>query len=250
MNLITTIIIDDESLARQRLRRLLEPYNLFHIIAEASNGQEGLQLVDELQPEMIFLDIEMPVLNGFEMLSRLTHQPKVVFTTAYDQYAIKAFEENSIDYLLKPIEKDRLEKSIKKLRLNLTENQNLSSIHELIYQLKPKKEVKTLTVKIGDKILLIKLDDIYHIEAEYKYIFLRTIDGGNHLTDFTLAGLEEKLPDNFVRIHRGSIINSDKIKEIRKSFNGSLVFIMMDKANSKISSSRSYSDELREKFDI
>lgn len=82
MNLITTIIIDDESLARQRLRRLLEPYNLFHIIAEASNGQEGLQLVDELQPEMIFLDIEMPVLNGFEMLSRLTHQPKVVFTNS------------------------------------------------------------------------------------------------------------------------------------------------------------------------
>lgn len=250
MNRITTIIIDDESLARQRLKRLLEPYHLFNIIAEASNGQEGLLLVEDLKPELIFLDIEMPALNGFEMLARLTHQPKIIFTTAYDQYAIKAFEENSIDYLLKPIENERLEKSIKKINLNRPDNPNLASLQELILGLKPRKEIKTLTVKIGDKILLVKLEDIWQIEAEEKYTFLKTTDGSRHLTDFTLAALQEKLPENFVRIHRSSIINSDKIKEIRKGFNGSLIFIMTDKENSKVSSSRSYSEELRGLFGI
>ena len=250
MKLITTILIDDEFLARQRLKRLLEPYLLFDIISEASNGQEGLDLIESLKPEVIFLDIEMPLLNGFEMLSKLKYQPKVVFTTAYDQYAIKAFEENSIDYLLKPIEKHRLDISVNRLKQNQTEKQDFISFHELIKHLKPKIELKTLTVKIGDKILLIKLEDIFHIEAEDKYIFLRTVDGTSHLTDFTLATLESKLPHNFVRIHRSSIINLDCIKEIRKSFNGSLAFIMTDKADSKIGSSRSYSEELRTRFDI
>jgi two-component system LytT family response regulator len=250
MNLIKTIIIDDELLAHQRLKRLLEQFQLFEIIAEGSNGQEGLLLVENLKPELIFLDIEMPGLNGFEMLERLTQQPKVIFTTAYDQYAMKAFEENSIDYLLKPVEIERLEKTVKKLTLNRSLDQNLASLQDLIRGLKPRKELKTLTVKIGDKILLVNLNDICQIVAEDKYTFLITIDGARHLTDFTLSGLEEKLPENFVRIHRSSIINSDKIKEIRKSFNGSLYFILTDKANSKVQSSRSYSEALRERFDI
>lgn len=250
MSLITCIIIDDEELARKRLKRLLEPFTLFQVIAEAANGREGLELVDEFKPELIFLDIEMPLLNGFEMLSGLTHQPKVIFTTAYDQYALKAFEENSIDYLLKPIEKERLEKSVRKLQLNAAGSHDITTLKALFDQLKPKKEVKTLTVRIGDKILLIKLEDIVHIEAEDKYIFLRTSDGNSHLTDFTLAGLEQKLPGNFIRIHRGSIINTDKIKEIRKSFNGSLVFILQDKENTKVNSGRSYNESLRERFDI
>lgn len=250
MNQITCIIIDDEQLARKRLKRLLEPFALFDVIAEAANGREGLEIVDKLKPELIFLDIEMPLMNGFEMLSGLTHQPKVIFTTAYDQYALKAFEENSVDYLLKPIEKERLEKSVSKLQLNSKGGHDIATLMTLIGQLKPKKEVRTLTVKIGDKILLIKLEDIVHIEAEDKYIFLRTADGQSHLSDFTLAGLEEKLPGNFVRVHRGSIINTDKIKEIRKSFNGSLVFILSDKENTRVSSGRSYNESLRERFDI
>lgn len=250
MKSFTTIIIDDESLARQRLKRLIEPYKLFNIIGEATNGEEGLQLIDQLLPDLIFLDIEMPVLNGFEMLGKITHQPTVVFTTAYDQYAIKAFEQNSIDYLLKPIEKGRLEKTVRKLEASQGNTSNLQPLQQLIDQLRPKKELKTLTVKIGDKILLIKLDEICHIEAEEKYVFLRTADGSSHLTDFTLTSLEKKLPDCFVRIHRSSIINSDRIQEIRKTFNGSLVFVMDDKGRSRINSSRGYNDNLRERFDI
>jgi len=245
-----TLIIDDEQLARQRLKRLLKPFEEFEIIGEAVNGADGLQQIEQLKPELIFLDIEMPMLNGFEMLSRLQHQPKVVFTTAYDQYAIKAFEEETIDYLLKPIETERLEKTVKKLRQIMHEPNVVLPIEALMKQLMVKKDIKTLTVKIGDKILLIKLDDIIYIEAEEKYVFLHTADGKKHLTDFTITSLEEKLPERFVRIHRGTIINTDCIKEIRKGFNGALVFVMNNTVGSKLTSSRSNGEALRERFDI
>ncbi len=250
-NTYKCIIIDDEKLARERLKRLISQLNsnVFDIIAEATNGQEGLEMVNDLQPDLIFLDIEMPLLNGFEMLAKLKIQPKVIFTTAYDQYAIKAFEENSVDYLLKPIEKERLEKTVNKLESGESVQQSIP-LQQLLEQLKPKKEIKTLTVKLGDKILLIKLDDIVAIEAEDKYVFLITTDGSKHLTDFTLSNLEERLPENFCRIHRSTIIHSEKIKEIRKSFNGALVFVMNNKEHSKYTSSRSNSEALRERFDI
>lgn len=244
-----TIIIDDEQLARQRLKRLLSNYPEIDIVAEAENGLEGLMLIEEQRPQLIFLDIEMPVLNGFEMLKKLSHHPKVIFTTAYDHYAIKAFEEGSIDYLLKPIEADRLEKAVKRLKQSNFSIDQLP-IELLMQQIQAKKKIKTLTVKLGDKILLIKLSDITHIQAEEKYVFLHTNDGKKHLTDFTLAVLEEKLPEEFVRIHRSDIINTDYIKEIRKGFNGALIFILNTPSETKISSSRSNSEALRARFDI
>lgn len=245
-----TLIIDDERLARQRLVRLLKPYEQIDIIGQAVNGQDGLEKIEKLKPELIFLDIEMPVFNGFEMLSQLKHQPKVVFTTAYDQYAIKAFEEDSIDYLLKPVETDRLEKTIKKLQGTQHQPSPDLPLQALIEQLHIKKDIKTLTVKIGDKILLIKLDRITYIEAEEKYVFLHTAESKKLLTDFTISSLEAKLPEVFVCVHRGIIINSDHIKEIRKGFNGAFVFVMNDHENTCIASSRSNGERLRERFGI
>ena len=245
-----TLIIDDERLARQRLVRLLKPYEQIDIIGEAVNGQDGLEKIEKLKPELIFLDIEMPVYNGFEMLSQLKHQPKVVFTTAYDQYAIKAFEEDSIDYLLKPVETDRLEKTIKKLQRTQHQPPSNLPLQALIELLHTKKDIKTLTVKIGDKILLIKLDGIIYIEAEEKYVFLHTEECKKLLTDFTISSLEAKLPEVFVCVHRGIIINSDHIKEIRKGFNGAFVFVMNDHKNTCIASSRSNGERLRERFGI
>jgi len=244
----TTLIIDDEQLARQRLKRLLKPYDELEIIGEAVNGADGLEQIQALKPDLIFLDIEMPILNGFEMLAKLDKQPKVVFTTAYDQYAIKAFEEDSIDYLLKPVEAERLEKTIKKLQQTQTAATPLP-LEALMKQLMVKKDIKTLTVKIGDRILLIKLNDILFIDAEDKYVFLHTADGKKHLTDFTISSLEDKLPEQFTRIHRGTIINVDHIKEIRKGFNGALIFLM-NHSEIKLTSSRSNGDMLREKFGI
>jgi len=245
-----SLIIDDEQLARQRLMRLLKPYDEIDIIGEAANGQDGLEKIEMLLPDLIFLDIEMPLFNGFEMLRQLKHQPKVIFTTAYDQYAIKAFEEDSIDYLLKPVETERLEKTLKKLQKMQHQPMPNLTLDALIKQMQLKKEIKTLTVKIGDKILLIKLDSIIYIEAEEKYVFLHTADGKKHLTDFTINSLEEKLPENFTRIHRSYIINTDHIKEIRKSFNGAFVFVMNNTENTRLTSSRSNGEMLRQRFGI
>jgi two-component system LytT family response regulator len=245
-----TLIIDDERLARKRLARLLKPYEHIDIIGEAVDGQDGLEKIEHLKPELIFLDIEMPVFNGFEMLSKLKHQPKVVFITAYDQYAIKAFEEDSIDYLLKPLEINRLEKTIEKLNRTQHQPTPYLPLQTLIEQLRVKKDIQTLTVKIGDKIFLIKLDRIIYLEADEKYVILYTTDGKKHVTDYTIASLEKKLPEVFVSVRRGTIINCDHIKEIRKGFNGTFKFIMNNYENTSISSSRSNGERLRERFGI
>lgn len=243
-----TLIIDDEDLARERLKRLISVYDNLELIGEASNGAEGLEKIETLVPDLIFLDIEMPVLNGFEMLARLKTPPKVIFTTAYDQYAVKAFEEESIDYLLKPIEAERLEKSIRKLEKTDPSSGYSLPLELLLSKLNIKKDLKTLTVKIGDKILLIKLTDLCFIEAEDKYVFLHTLDSKKHLTDFTITALEDKLPEHFVRISRGTIINTEAITEIRKAFNGTLFFIMNNQV--KLSSSRGYTQQLKDLFEI
>lgn len=243
------LLIDDEPLARQRLRRLLKEHDHINIIGEAGNGAEGLKQIEELNPDLIFLDIEMPVYNGFDMLSRLNDPPKVIFTTAYDQYAVKAFEEESVDYLLKPIEAERLAKAV----LRLQQRQDAAyviPVELLMKQLNKKKEIKSLTVKIGDRIILVKLQELAFIQAEDKYVFLNTTDGKRHLTDFTLTTLQDKLPEEFVRISRSTIIHSELIREIRKSFNGTLVFMMNDSEGSKLNSSRSYGPALKERFDI
>jgi two-component system LytT family response regulator len=246
-----TILIDDEELARLRLKRLLLPFtDVIEVIGEATNGAEGLRIIEELMPDLIFLDIEMPLLNGFEMLSKLLVQPKVVFTTAYDQYAIKAFEEESVDYLLKPIEAERLEKTIQKLeRLHAAQPAALP-LEILMRQLNVKKELQTLTIKIGDRILLIRLEEIAYIEAEDKYVFLHTIRGDKHLSDFTLASLETKLPESFIRIHRSTIINTNSIHEIRRGFNGAFVFVMNTPEKSRVSSSRNYRESIRLRLDM
>lgn len=176
-----TILIDDEPLAISRLKRLLTEYeDTFEIISEANNGQDGLEKIEFHIPDLIFLDIEMPLLSGFEMLSKLDFMPLVVFVTAFDQFAIKAFEENSIDYLLKPIERERLEKKVQKLR-KLTENTQTQLSSEtllgLFEQIKPKKEIHSITVKSGDKILFVPFTEISFFHAEEKYVFLNTVDG-------------------------------------------------------------------------
>ena len=167
--MLKTILIDDEPLAIKRLRRLLTKYaDTFDIIGEAHNGQEGLDAIEALKPDIIFLDIEMPILTGFEMLARLSYMPLVVFATAFDQYAIRAFEENSIDYLLKPIEAERLEKTvdkIEKFHQKPMDNPFNANLLQVLEQLKPKKETHSISVKVGERILFIPLSNISYFEA-------------------------------------------------------------------------------------
>ncbi|TDE11727.1 LytR/AlgR family response regulator transcription factor [Dyadobacter psychrotolerans] len=253
---LKTILIDDEPLALSRLRRLLLKYpETFLIVAEAQNGGEGLIEIDRHRPDLIFLDIEMPLLNGFEMLSKLTRMPLVVFSTAYDQYAIRAFEENSVDYLLKPVENERLLKTIEKLR-NITtvsssngSNPYSDNLLKLLEEMKPKKEIFSLSVKSGDRILLIPLTDITHFEADEKYVFLNTLDGQKYLLNYTLTSLEEKLPNHYLRISRAGIVNSHHIKEIQKHFNGKFTILMRDRKASQLSSGSTYGEVIRHLLD-
>ena len=242
------ILIDDEPLAIGRLKRLLGKYKDFEVIAEAKNGQAGLEKINELRPDVIFLDIEMPEMTGFEMLARLDFMPLVVFATAYDQYAIRAFEENSIDYLLKPIEKERLEKTIEKLRKSQSSSGDSpmsESLLALIKQFKPKKAMHSISVKSGEKILFIPLVEVSFFVAEDKYVFLNTTDGKQFLTNYTIASLEEKLPESFVRVSRSSIINSLLIKELQKYFAGKYLILMRDTKASKIETGSAYGDNLK-----
>jgi len=255
---LKTILIDDEPLALSRLRRLLEKHSdIFYIVSEAKNGAEGLIEINKFEPDIIFLDIEMPLLNGFEMLSKLTKMPLVVFSTAYDQYAIRAFEENSVDYLLKPVENDRLIKTIDKIRNiihagisgNGSVNPYSENLIRLLEEMKPKKEIFSLSVKTGDRILLIPLTEITHFEAEEKYVFLNTLDGQKYLLNYTLTSLEEKLPQHYLRISRAGIVNSHHIKEIQKHFNGKFMVIMRDRRASQLASGSTYSEAIRHLLD-
>lgn len=256
---LKTILIDDEPLAINRLRRLLGKHSdTIDIIGEAANGAEGLTLIEAEQPDLIFLDIEMPLLNGFEMLSRVTAMPLVVFATAFDQYAIRAFEENSIDYLLKPIEADRLTRTIQKIRAMVERNDMqhtgsnpmTESMMKLLAQMQPKKEIYSISVKTGEKIILIPLSDIVYFEAEDKYVFLATTDGQKYLTTYTLTTLNDKLPDSFVRISRSALVNRHKIAEIHRHFDGKFLLAMNDKKGTKLTTGSTYSDAVRQLMEL
>lgn len=254
---LNTILIDDEPLAISRLRRLLNARaDTFTIIGEARNGAEGLALVEAERPDLIFLDIEMPLLNGFEMLAKLSYMPLVVFATAYDQYAIRAFEENSVDYLLKPVETDRLDRTVAKIR-GLVGNRSTASLPNvanpyadnlmrLLEQMKPKKELYSISVKTGEKIILLPLTDVAFFEAEEKYVFVGTIDGQKYLTSYTLTNLCERLPDTFVRVSRSAVINSHRIRECQKQFDGKFVLTLTDKKATRLTTGSTYADSVKQ----
>lgn len=241
------VIVDDEQLARDRLSKLLSPYtDKIEVIGEATDGEEALVLVESLQPDLVFLDVQMPVMDGFEMLKKASYKPRIIFTTAFDQYAIKAFEENSVDYLLKPIEEQRLRRTILKLETLEAESQK-TQLQHLLKKLGTE-TVKTLTVSIGDRMILIPVENITHFHAEDRYVFIHDKDGKKHLLSTSLTELENKLGDSFIRIHRAFIINRDYVLEIRKSVNGKLTFHMGGKEEVQLTSSHSYTPSVRKMF--
>lgn len=251
--LFKAIVIDDEPAARRLMKSLLFSHkDVIEIIGEASNGKEALEKIDSLLPDLIFLDIQMPDLTGFEVIEQLRHKPDIIFTTAYEQYAIKAFETFSIDYLLKPIKEERLEQSMAKLKKfgKLNQGFDVSELQQIIQQLKTPQKATALPIKTGDKINLLKFESISYLEAHDKYVFIYTIDGQKHLTDQSLMSLEEKLPAQFYRVQKSYIINKERIKEMHKHFNGRFLFTMDDKNTTKISSGRTYNEAIKAEFGL
>ncbi|MEZ5016642.1 MAG: response regulator [Flavipsychrobacter sp.] len=207
------IIIEDEMLGRQLLRSLLENYAEFNVVAECEDGFEGFKKIQELSPDLIFLDIQMPKLNGFEMLELLENPPAVIFTTAFDEYALKGFEANAIDYLLKPITRSRfddaIQKSLSKLNTNtgtnietLTENKMFEGFQ------------RRIVVKDKGQIKIIPSQDILYIEANDDYIKVVTANG-SFLKKSTLMNIEKNFdPKLFVRVHRSYIIPISQLSKI------------------------------------
>ena len=247
------IVIDDEPAARRLMKNLLQPYaDSITVIAEAGNGREAILKIEELNPDLIFLDIQMPDLTGFEVIEKLSRKPNIIFTTAYEQYAIKAFETFSIDYLLKPIKEERLKQSIQKLKQfgRLNAPVDITGLQDIIRQFQAPQRATALTIKTGDRIILLRFENIVFLEADDKYVFVHTYDGQKHLTDQSLAALSEKLPAQFLRIQKSYIINKDKIREMHRHFNGRYLFIMEDKAGTRVTSGRTYHEELKAGFGL
>ena len=251
MEKFTTILIDDEPIARTRLRRLLSDYGeLFQIIAEAKNGEEGLELIQRLRPDLIFLDIQMPGKTGFEMLNELDEFPIVIFCTAYEEFALQAFNTMAMDYLVKPVEPERLQLTVDKLKRakGTIGKSQLDALLELVNHQAETKKLHSIPHKIGDRVILIKPEKITYFSANEKYVDFYTLDGGKYMTELSLKKLEERLPVNFKRIQRGVIVNSDHIKEFRKYFRGKYILVLDDVNHTKLETGRSYTDDIREFF--
>ncbi|WP_397445705.1 LytR/AlgR family response regulator transcription factor [Polaribacter sp. R77954] len=244
----TTIIIDDEAPARAGLENLLKSFpETFQIIDFAQNVTEAKEKIILQNPDIIFLDIEMPKQNGFDLLMQLETIPIVVFCTAYDQYALEAFETNSIDYLVKPVKLDRIKKTVQKLK-TFHKNKSSEDILNVLKEISSRKEIKkmtSITVKKNDKLIFIKLDDIAFFEADSNYTKI-SCESGIFLSTESISSLENKLPDNFLRIHRGIIINKDFVNDIQKYFNSRFVITLKDKKQSSITSGRSYNVAIKE----
>jgi len=217
-----TLIVDDERLARNELKRLLEPYTKIEIVGEAANAEEALVMIDDLQPELLFLDIQMPGKNGFELLSSIEGKsPEVIFTTAYDEYAIKAFEFNALDYLLKPIDSERLKETIHRIEENQSMPESSVQSHERVEKVLG--ESDQVFVKDGEKCWFVKLGKIRLFESMGNYVRLH-FDDQKPLVLKSLNNLEERLdPNTYFRANRKHIINLQWIEKIEPWFSGGLL---------------------------
>lgn len=217
-----TIIVDDERLARNELKRLLEIHPKIEIVGEAANADEALELIDQLMPELLFLDIQMPGKNGFELLSSIEGKtPEVIFTTAYDEYAIKAFEFNALDYLLKPIEAERLSDAINRIEENQSPGEDRD--RDVARSEKVLGENDQVFVKDGEKCWFVKLSKIRLFESMGNYVRLH-FDDQKPLVLKSLNSLEDRLdPNTYFRANRKHIINLHWIEKIEPWFSGGLL---------------------------
>ena len=245
--MIKAVIVDDEFLARQRVLKLLEEYDQIKVIGEAKNGTQAVEIIDLKVPDLVFLDVQMPDFDGFEVITKLKHRPYIVFTTAYDQYAIQAFNIHALDYLLKPIDAERFEDSIKKVEAYFKIKRSSEFSDQLMKMVKdfqrPSSQFLTL-IKITDRGREhdVDLDDVLYIEATGNYVTLHQQEG-QHLYRTPLSNIETQLnPKDFLRIHRSIIINKNYVRKCVYTNNNEYEFVM--KNDKILFSGRSYKDEI------
>jgi two-component system LytT family response regulator len=251
------LVVDDEPLARVRMRKLLLTCGEELEIDEAESADKAYQKILENKPFAVFLDIQMPGKGGFELVEDLgkipaEDVPHIIFATAFDEFAIKAFEKNAIDYLLKPVEQERLRQTVEKLFVleNSKKQGRNSNLYEklksLIEDKDSSKYIQKLRVKIGDRTLLINVDDIVRFESDEKYTILYT-NNEKHVIDTPIVDLESRLPPKqFLRVHRANLVAVNRIAEIRRVFPGKLSVVLNDSAKTSVPVGRSYVDKVKE----
>jgi two-component system, LytTR family, response regulator len=213
---IKVLVIDDENLGREIVKKYLAAHNNVELVDECSNGFEGIKKINELKPDLVFLDIQMPKLTGFEMLELLEELPVIVFTTAYDQFALKAFEVNAADYLLKPFSQERFNEAVEKAMLHLDKKVSQKKLIQGLIKLNDAKKeyLERIVIKDGPKISIINTSTLKYIEAQDDYVMIYS-DEGKHLKQKTMKYFEDHLnPFEFVRIHRSYICSVTEIKKI------------------------------------
>jgi two-component system, LytTR family, response regulator len=246
---IRALVIDDEPLARDLIREMLEGDPDVEIIGESANGSEAVDAIRSLSPDLVFLDIQMPELGGFEVLESFRNNslPYVIFATAYDQYAVRAFEVHALDYLLKPFDRERFETALKRAKSHIHEdrvNQREQHILSLLEELKAGSSyLERLVVKTKGRVFFLDVDDIHCVEAEGNYV--RVCNGQKtYLLRETISGLESQLdPRKFLRIHRSSIVRIDKIKELQPWFHGEYHVVLEN--GKQLTLSRNYRSNLQ-----
>jgi two-component system LytT family response regulator len=255
-------LVDDEPLALERLQRLLARFPQLQITGSATDPAEAVTALNSADSaiDVLFLDIQMPGINGFELLARLTAQPFVIFTTAYDQHAVRAFETNAIDYLLKPIEPEQLERALKKLgRLRpiaKPEWQQNPALPQLLKELtaslrEPQATYPTrIASRVGERISFLALEDVTHFLAQDKLTFA-IANGKKHSVDQTISDLEHRLdPARFLRIHRSALVNVDWIHEVNSWFAGKVVLTLKDSQHTQLTVARDRVRTLKDRLGI
>jgi two-component system LytT family response regulator len=231
---IRTVIVDDEPLARRRVRRMLARDAEIEIVSDCSNGKEAIAAIKTLKPDLLFLDIQMPEIDGFDLLESLdpSRLPLVIFVTAYDQYALRAFEVSAVDYLVKPFDRVRFEKALDRAKLRMAGERGSDLSRQtlaLLEELKARSNrVERLLIKAGGRAFFLKTDEIDWIEAEGKYVRLH-VGKESYLLREAIGSMETQLnPKKFPRIHRSSIVNIDRVRELQPWFHNEYRVILND----------------------
>jgi two-component system, LytTR family, response regulator len=245
---IRAVIVDDEELGRDRIQSLLSEHRDIHVAGVCSDGMSAIETIEREKPDIVFLDVQMPEMNGFDVLRGLDMErmPAVVFVTAHDGYALQAFEIHALDFLLKPFDQARFEKALDRARAQLSTTKDAQldpKILSLIEDLRgDKKYPERLIVKSSGRVFFIRTDEIDWVEASGNYVKVHARDD-SHLLRESMKNMEGKLdPKAFVRIHRSAIVNIDRIKELEPWFHGEYIVIMRD--GTRLTASRVFSDRL------
>ncbi len=247
---IRTCIVDDEPLARERIRSLLEGEPDIEVVAECGDGEEAVAAIRAQKPDLLFLDVQMPVLDGFGVLQALDGAvpPAVVFVTAYDQYALQAFDVSALDYLLKPFSVTRFRKAVQRVRTELSREGGPAAnarLMSLLENLRPpdKKANDRIVLKSAGRVSFLKTDELDWVAAEGNYVRLH-VGQQSYLLRETMKGIEAKLDtERFIRIHRSTIVNTDRIKELHPLFHGEYAVILRD--GTRLTASRGPENKLR-----